>query len=254
MKEKNVLKDITFFVEHNNAVICFSENSSTLKSHDGPVVKLLHNNNQDDTSMDFRYALWIEEDNQLLNESAIRNMADDAYLSKVVARFYNKPLEIIRTNRLLIKELSAENAPELEELCDKDSVAKGYIESFFENDDELKAILNRYANEVYDFYEAGIWGIFSENKLIGIAGLTPKEYSFNDDVKVILDREMESELSYELSYVIKKCERGNGYCTEACSAILRYANDNIEFDKIFSVIAADNKASLCIANKLIKQF
>ena len=54
----------------------------------------------------------------------------------------------------------------------------------------------------------------------------------------------------ELGYLIDERWRGQGYASEACSAIVKYAFERLEIEEVYAQIPADNRPSVCLAQKL----
>ena len=54
----------------------------------------------------------------------------------------------------------------------------------------------------------------------------------------------------EIGYHIQKTYQRKGYATEVCLAVIGYAWNFLEFDKLNCLIQKGNKASECLAEKL----
>ena len=192
-----------------------------------PIVLILTDDNSDTDTSFARFAIKVDD-----ATDDIDSLLTDDYLRLVIARFYKRPLEIVRTKRLIVRELSRNDTGRLTEIF---NTSGPDIENFFSNYDEAGEYLERYIRDVYEFYGYGIWGLYLRDDLcepIGIAGFTPRTEGL------------------ELSYAIEESHRRKGYAFEACSAIIEYADRNIEHDGIFTRMSKDNEASKGLAIKL----
>ena len=58
----------------------------------------------------------------------------------------------------------------------------------------------------------------------------------------------------ELGWIIRPSRWGNGFATEASAAALRWAWDNLDIDRVISLIKPENHQSIRIASKLGGRF
>ncbi len=153
---------------------------------------------------------------------------DEDYLRFVYCRTNGIPLEIARTERLLIRELCAD---------DREKTRKVFLDNgedaFSISGEELQS----YSTRVYDLYRYGYYAVcLLENPdiMIGIAG-------FNRQKGCI-----------ELGYIIRKEYRRQGYAFEACTELLNlYEKDpTVGEETVTIIISKDNFASLSLAKKL----
>ena len=188
-----------------------------------PAVLLLTDDNKSADSFGIRYAV----------ESSADDVLTEDYCRLVIARIKGEPLTIAETERLIIRELTVDDTKDITGLYKSGDAP--FLESFFTDDDEAEALIKRYIDEVYGFYGYGIWGIFDKHtgEFTGIAGLSHRD---NDNL--------------ELGYAIVSDKRRMGYGYEACMAVIKYAEQNIDYDKIIIVTDKDNTASIKLADKL----
>ena len=109
-----------------------------------------------------------------------------------------------------------------------------------DENEELEKYL-AYIHTVYSVFGFGLWTVCLKNDpscIIGRCGLQP----IADDNSP-LGR-------IELGYLIDKRWRGQGYASEACRAILRYAFEKLEIEEVYVQIPADNTPSVSLAQKL----
>ncbi len=161
-------------------------------------------------------------------------------LRDVVRRYERQkklPWTITVTERLIIREEVPEDVERLQEIYRSPSIKK-YLEPLFETEKEKEYIENYY-KYIYSFFEYGVWHLELKDSHISIgrAGLTPKSYE--DGVQ-----------GAELGYVIDEKYQGQGYCMEACRAIIKYAIEELELEEIYCLIRPDNEHSLRICEKL----
>ena len=104
-----------------------------------------------------------------------------------------------------------------------------------------------YIRHMYGYYGYGTWLVFhrESGQLIGRAGLENKDYT-NGGRTVTFSGQTE----LELGYIIAPEYQGQGYATEVCRAIIEFAINETEFDRINCLIDAENTASVNLAKKL----
>lgn len=161
---------------------------------------------------------------------AVESLAelDIEYLERVRRRYNHIPWDIGETDRCLIRELSLSDLPALYELYDKPGMTD-YVEPLYDYETELE-YQNAYIENMYGFYEYGMWLVFSKEtgKLIGRAGLEHNE----------------------MGYMIAPELWNRGYATEVCSFIIDYARENTDFEELYCRIDERNVASVRLAKKL----
>ena len=143
----------------------------------------------------------------------------------------------LTTNRLIIRELTKEDFDDYFRICHQKEVHPS-VPYISDNYDIEYARYISYIQMVYGFYGFGLWGIFQKdsNTLIGQAGIESQ----------IVDGQGE----IMLSYFLDKNYRSKGYALEACEKILKYAREDLEFDRIVAVIDPDNLPSIRLAGSL----
>ena len=135
---------------------------------------------------------------------------DPGYLSRTHAHALSYPAFIIRTERLIIRELSEEDFPALYAMCTEPSTAAFMDEVLSDYGTELEKHL-AYIKNVYPFYELALWGVYEREtgKLVGRVGFSLPEDDSN---------------CYWLGYLIDTPYRNRGYATECIPAILHFAS------------------------------
>ena len=161
---------------------------------------------------------------------AVESLAelDIEYLERVRRRYNHIPWDIGETVRCLIRELSLADLPALYELYDKPGMTD-FVEPLYDYETELE-YQKAYIENMYDFYEYGMWLVFSKEtgKLIGRAGLEHNE----------------------MGYMIAPEFQNLGYATEVCRFIVDYARKNTDFEELYCRIDEKNVASVRLAKRL----
>ncbi len=158
------------------------------------------------------------------------------FLRKVYERHHQLPWTILETPRCSVRELALDDLDDLFELYAKKGMEK-YVEPLYPREKEIE-YQQAYLKNMYGYYGYGLWLIFRKGskKLIGRAGLEHREYPEG--------------MELELGYVIAPEEQRKGYAFEVCSAILAYAQKEMDFPRVNCLIRPDNGASIHLAEKL----
>lgn len=161
---------------------------------------------------------------------------DVDFLEKVYQRYHRIPWTILETERCVVKELCLDDLDALFELYGNGEIDK-YTEPLFPYEEE-KEFQRAYIENMYRYFGYGMWLVFSKGtgKLIGRAGLEHREYH--------------EEIELELGYIIGTAYQGQGYATEVCEAILKYAKEHTGFDRINTLIEEGNEISKRLSRKL----
>ena len=154
---------------------------------------------------------------------------------KVYQRYAGEPWEILRTERLIIRETTLEDVDEFYKLY-ADPEMTLYMEGLFEDPKDEKRYQKDYIEKVYYLMGFGVWTLqrISDGKVIGRAG-----YSVRNGFDEV-----------ELGFLVGKEYQRQGYCMEACRAILDYGRDMLSFDKVQTLVKEKNEVSIHICKKL----
>lgn len=155
--------------------------------------------------------------------------ADEAYLERVVRRQLRLPWIIGESERLLIREFTLDDIPQV--------VAEpgdGEADRVFADRSALEA----YIRCQYRFYEYGMWAVVrkEDGVLLGKAGICHGEDSENTG-------------QLELGYHIFTPYRRQGYAVEACRIILGYVKQELD-SPVYAVTDPANAASAGVLKKL----
>lgn len=159
------------------------------------------------------------------------------FLDNVYARESGLPVEIARTERLLIREMTVEDLDALYAIYDDEQVRR-FVKGLHPDRGVEEEHTRAYIKYMYGLYQFGMW-VLEDRKtgeLIGKAGFG------------IADYRGESEL--DLGYLIVAKRRGQGYAREACLAILEYGREILGFSKVSAYVHSDNQDSQHLIRRL----
>lgn len=187
------------------------------------VIGLYHDKNGDTI---FKGTLYAVEDVEQLAFQAY----DEAY-----RRLAGLPWNILETERLIVRESTVADVEEFYRIYSEPSITY-YMEELFQDPAEERAYMESYIKQVYGFYGFGMWTVLLKEtgQVIGRAGLNVRE---GYDLP-------------ELGFVIGVPYQRKGYAYEVCSAILRYAEEELLFEKVQALVQGENEASKRLLCKL----
>ena len=142
--------------------------------------------------------------------------------------------EILRTRRLLLREMTEQDIPDLEEILLDPEVTYAYPRPFTE--EGVRAWLARQQQR-YRQDGFGLWAVVlrSTGEMVGQAGLTWQD--------------CEGRPVLEVGYLLKKRFWRRGYASEAARACRDYAFQTLGAEKVSSIIKTDNLASIRVAQR-----
>ncbi len=154
---------------------------------------------------------------------------------KVYQRYAGEPWEVLRTDRLTIRETTLEDVDEFYKLYANPEMTL-YMEGLFDDPQDEKKYQKDYIEKVYTLMGFGVWTLVrtSDGTVIGRAG-----YSVRNGFDEV-----------ELGFLVGTEYQRQGYCMEACRAILDYGRDVLQFDKVQTLVKAENEVSIHICKKL----
>ena len=153
-------------------------------------------------------------------------------------RWKGIPVCIGETKRLFIRESTKEDYPALSRILSEVRETDEGCISLRQNIEEDQYLA--YIKTVYRFWGFGLWTVTEKysREIVGWCGLIPKTDSLTPDGRI------------ELGYVIAAKWRRQGFGTEACREILRFAAQKTGIEEIWALIDPRNKPSLRLAEKL----
>lgn len=142
---------------------------------------------------------------------------------------------LIETPRLLLKEMQADDAPDLFDLNNDPEVIRYTGDQSFQNLQEASDFIQNYQS-IYQKYGYGRLSLFNKEngQYLGWCGLK------------YLEQKAETDLGYRL----KKQFWGNGFATEAAFACLNDGFNRLQLDQIFATAMKENLPSINIFKKL----
>ena len=150
------------------------------------------------------------------------------------------PVEIARTDQLLIRETIDSDISELYRIGTDQAVRK-YIAPMQPTLEEEIVYTKAYVRHMYAFYDFGLWTVlekdaYGQERVIGRAGLFPSERLAGQ---------------IEMGYMIAPECQGNGYGKEATETVLRYAFNVLDLEEVHLFAEKENKASVKLAETLL---
>lgn len=162
-----------------------------------------------------------------------------SYMEKIVRRYRKIPWDILETERLIVREAGEKDLDALYQIHEGESAQK-WLEELDADRQEEGERLKAYIQNIYGFYEYGMWLLVEKEsgEVIGRAGLQ------------IAGEQGEPELGFAVRDEFQK----KGYAFEACTAILKYAREELELDEIRALAEEGNTASKRLLHKLGFQY
>ena len=150
------------------------------------------------------------------------------------------PVEIARTDQLLIRETIDSDISELYRIGTDQAVRK-YIAPMQPTLEEEIVYTKAYVKHMYAFYDFGLWTVlekdaYGQERVIGRAGLFPSERLAGQ---------------IEMGYMIAPECQGNGYGKEAAETVLRYAFNVLDLEEVHLFAEKENKVSVKLAETLL---
>lgn len=143
--------------------------------------------------------------------------------------------EVLRTERLILREMTWEDLPDLAQILQDPQVMYAYEHDF--TDEDVKQWLSRQLDR-YAKYGFGLWAavLQSSGEMVGQAGLT---YQDCEGTQVL-----------EVGYLLKRRFWHQGYAREAAAGCRDYAFQVLGAPRVHSVIKTDNAPSIRVAESL----
>lgn len=158
------------------------------------------------------------------------------YFRMIFARFSGTAFVAAETERLIIREITVEDLPQLYEVYETLKDCQ-FVEPLYEYQKEKEFTIN-YIKNMYAFFNYGLWLVFEKEsgELIGRVGLE--------------NREIDGISRVELGYLIRKDKQRQGFAYEAAKAAIEYAVNELALEEIFLCCEDKNKPSAAFAQKL----
>ena len=155
--------------------------------------------------------------------------------NQAFCRLAGLPLDILETRRLRVRESTLEDVDAFYRIYSEPEITY-YMEDLFQDKEAELAYMKSYIDQIYGFYGYGLWTVLLKEtgQVIGRAGLSVRE---GYDLP-------------ELGYVIDVHYQNQGLAYEVCEAILHYAQEELEFEKVQALVDQKNVVSLHLMTKL----
>ncbi len=181
-----------------------------------------HSGNQD-----LSKAALLVEGFEEVDYSFIKHFYDEINTSNI----------ILTTDRLLIRELTLSDIPDLFRIYRQPEIRE-FLDDF---SDDLSVELDKhkaYIKYIYRFYGFGLWGVFIKDSetLIGRCGIELTTLG-NDSV-------------YEIGYLLNTEYQGIGYGVEFVEGVLKYSKNILNIQKIIAIIDKGNLKSIQLAERV----
>lgn len=146
------------------------------------------------------------------------------------------PCLIAETKRTVIRELCAQDIDEVIKISREEHILK-FVEDGRVPEEEQKEKLLAYIDNIYSFYDYGIWGIFdrADGSLIGLISLD-----------LLTDTE---EAEYETGFFIRKERLGQGFAKEAIEMVVNYAKNKLSASELIAVTDYENVPARALLEK-----
>ncbi|RAK52010.1 GNAT family N-acetyltransferase [Phenylobacterium deserti] len=142
--------------------------------------------------------------------------------------------EVLRTQRLLLRELTEADAPFMLELLNQPGFLKNIGDRGVRTLDDARVHIgvqrSRYAQLGYGLWAAAL----SSGELIGLCGLVRRNGLEHPD----------------LGYAFLARHEGQGYATEAAAAVVSHVRRNLGIGALAAITSPENAASIAVLEKL----
>ncbi len=145
-------------------------------------------------------------------------------------------VEVLRTERLILRHLTEDDAPFILQLLNE----RGFIENIGDRGVRDLDGARRYVSEgpgaSYQKYGYGLWlaALTSTGEAVGICGLVKREGLEDADV----------------GYAFLERAWGQGYAREAAAATLAHAREVIGLEKVVAITTPSNAGSIAVLVKI----
>lgn len=161
---------------------------------------------------------------------------DIDFLIRIFKHKNKIPCMIAETKRTVIRELCEKDIDEVIKISREEHILK-FVEDGRVSEEEQKEKLLAYIDNIYRFYDYGIWGIFdrADGCLIGLISLD-----------LLTDTE---EAEYETGFFIRKERLGQGFAKEAIEMVVNYAKNKLSASELIAVTDYENVPARTLLEK-----
>ena len=146
------------------------------------------------------------------------------------------PCLIADTERTVIRELCGKDIDEVIKISRQEHILK-FVEDGRVPENEQREKLLAYMENIYRFYDFGIWGIFEKKTgiLIGVISLDLLKTTEN--------------VEYEVGFFIRKEKLGLGFAKETLDAVVYYAKNKLEALRLIAITDKENIGAVKLLEK-----
>ena len=161
---------------------------------------------------------------------------DTDFLIRLFKHKNKIPCKIAETKRTVLRELCEKDINEVIKISREEHILK-FVEDGRVPEEEQKEKLLAYIDNIYRFYDYGIWGIFdrADGCLIGLISLD-----------LLTDTE---EAEYETGFFIRKERLGQGFAKEAIEMVVNYAKNKLSASELIAVTDYENVPARALLEK-----
>ena len=161
---------------------------------------------------------------------------DTDFLIRLFKHKNKIPCKIAETKRTVLRELCEKDINEVIKISREEHILK-FVEDGRVPEEEQKEKLLAYIDNIYRFYDYGIWGIFdrADGSLIGLISL---------DLLTSTD-----EVRYETGFFIRRERLGQGFAKEAIEMVIDYAGNKLSASKLIAVTDYENMPARSLLEK-----
>jgi RimJ/RimL family protein N-acetyltransferase len=148
-------------------------------------------------------------------------------------------MSILATERLILRELTHQDAPFILELLNEEDFLRYIGDKGVRNLDDARAYLSQGPMDSYHRHGFGLYAVTLQGGTpIGICGLVRREGLDDPDVGFALFARF----------------RGQGYAVEAARAVLKLARETLRLPRVLAITSLDNAASIAVLGKIGLRF
>jgi [ribosomal protein S5]-alanine N-acetyltransferase len=150
--------------------------------------------------------------------------------------FLLEPFPILKTERLILRQISAPDAGTVFEIFGDDLVTRHYDLETFTNFEQAEKLIAHFQDR-YEAREGIRWGITrrEDGRMIGTCGFN----GFNRDASRAV-----------IGYDLLSAHWGHGLTSEAVAGMLEFGFQRLELHRIEALVDPENAASLRVLEKL----
>ena len=158
------------------------------------------------------------------------------FLIKLRCHKNGVPCSVANTERTEIRELCEKDVDEVIKISRQEHIIS-FVEDGRVSETEQREKLLAYIENIYRFYDYGIWGIFEKKTdiLIGVISLDLLKTTENPE--------------YEVGFFIRREKLGLGFGKEALDAVAYYAKNKLEALRLVAVTDKENIEAVKLLEK-----